>query len=262
MPDTNNSPACGQYSVAVINGVPTVQFDTAPGVGASIVIRSITGTINTSVPDSSITTAKINDGAVNEDKMSFDAEVNATPRFILIDDDGVATVSTITLADVASSTTDIRTNRLDQMAAPTESVSMNNEKIVSLAAGTASGDAVNKGQMDAAIAAAAGSTYKIYTSSISITDGTLQTYTPPNSTPFDILHLSFTSNGSTAFTTIPIAFLKGHILTGTTVGNVVYTNNGTVLFELTITKTATGLTMQRTSGSTGCVVQFTYITNS
>lgn len=42
----------------------------------------------------------------------------------------------------------VRVNRLDQMAAPTAAVSANSQKITSLAAPTASGDAANKGYVD------------------------------------------------------------------------------------------------------------------
>lgn len=46
------------------------------------------------------------------------------------------------------------TPRLDQVAAPTSSVSLNSQKITSLATGTASTDAVNLSQMNTAIASA------------------------------------------------------------------------------------------------------------
>lgn len=54
--------------------------------------------------------------------------------------------------------TAVRTNRLDQMAVPTASVSLNSQKITGLLAGTGALDAVNKTQLDAveAIANAAG----------------------------------------------------------------------------------------------------------
>jgi len=47
--------------------------------------------------------------------------------------------------------TQVRTNRLDQMAAPTANISLNGYKITSAADGTASTDLINKGQLDAAI---------------------------------------------------------------------------------------------------------------
>lgn len=47
--------------------------------------------------------------------------------------------------------TQVRTSRLDQMASPTASVSMNNQKITSVADGTTAGDAVNFGQLQAVL---------------------------------------------------------------------------------------------------------------
>jgi hypothetical protein len=44
--------------------------------------------------------------------------------------------------------TEVRTNRLDQMAAPTADVDLNSQKITSLATPTADGDAANKGYVD------------------------------------------------------------------------------------------------------------------
>lgn len=60
---------------------------------------------------------------------------------------GTQTASTISDFD-----TQVRTSRLDQMANPTASVSLNSQKITNLANGTAASDAVNKGQLDAAVA--------------------------------------------------------------------------------------------------------------
>lgn len=62
---------------------------------------------------------------------------------------GTQTASTISDFD-----TQVRTSRLDQMANPTASVSLNGQKITNLADGTTSSDGVNYGQLQAAIVAA------------------------------------------------------------------------------------------------------------
>ncbi len=62
---------------------------------------------------------------------------------------GTQTASTISDFDTA-----VRTNRLDQMAAPTADVSANNQKITNLANGVSNSDAANVGQVTAAIEAA------------------------------------------------------------------------------------------------------------
>lgn len=72
------------------------------------------------------------------------AETNAKSR---ANHTGTQTAATISDFD-----TQVRTNRLDQLTAPTNPVGLNSQKITSLADGTASGDAVNKGQLDLAVA--------------------------------------------------------------------------------------------------------------
>jgi hypothetical protein len=58
---------------------------------------------------------------------------------------GTQTASTISDFD-----TQVRTSRLDQMAAPTASVSLSSQKITNLADGTSAGDAINLGQLQSA----------------------------------------------------------------------------------------------------------------
>jgi hypothetical protein len=55
---------------------------------------------------------------------------------------------THTAANVTDFDTQVRTNRLDQLAAPTGSVSANSQKITNLATATASTDAANKSYVD------------------------------------------------------------------------------------------------------------------
>jgi hypothetical protein len=59
-------------------------------------------------------------------------------------------------ATVSDFDTQVRTNRLDQMAAPTGSVSANSQKITNLATATTSTDAINKDYVDSKIGAANG----------------------------------------------------------------------------------------------------------
>jgi phage-related tail fiber protein len=58
-------------------------------------------------------------------------------------------IPTLTAAKISDFDTQVRTNRLDQMAAPTASVSLNSQKITNLAAPTADSDAATKAYVDA-----------------------------------------------------------------------------------------------------------------
>lgn len=84
--------------------------------------------------------------AINKSQL----DANATADRSRANHTGTQTASTISNFD-----TQVRTSRLDQMTAPTGAVSLNSQQITSLADGTSSGHAVNKGQLDAAVSALA-----------------------------------------------------------------------------------------------------------
>ena len=62
-----------------------------------------------------------------------------------------ADVPSLTASKISNFDTQVRTNRLDQMAAPTTSVGLNNQKITGLATPTADTDAANKGYVDSVV---------------------------------------------------------------------------------------------------------------
>ena len=62
-----------------------------------------------------------------------------------------ADIPTITASKISDFDSQVRTSRLDQMAAPSASVSLNSQKITGLADPTASTDAANKGYVDSAV---------------------------------------------------------------------------------------------------------------
>lgn len=85
------------------------------------------------IPDSTITSAKIANGSI------VDADVNAS-----------ADISA-TKIETSSFNTKVRANRLDQLSAPTASVSLNSQKITNLAEPTGATDAATKGYVDNAV---------------------------------------------------------------------------------------------------------------
>lgn len=88
-------------------------------------------------------------GSIVNDDISASAAIAlsklATDPLARANHTGTQTASTISDFNTA-----VQANRLDQLAAPTASVSLNSQKITGLADGTSAGDAVNKGQLDAA----------------------------------------------------------------------------------------------------------------
>ena len=85
------------------------------------------------IPDSTITSAKILDGTI------VNADINAS-----------AAIDAAKI-DTTSFNTKVQANRLDQLAAPTASVSLNSQKITGLADPTNATDAANKQYVDAAV---------------------------------------------------------------------------------------------------------------
>jgi hypothetical protein len=100
--------------------------------------------------NSSITSSDIVDGTIVNADINASAAIAlsklATDPLARANHTGTQTASTISDFD-----TQVRTSRLDQMAAPTASVSLNSQKITNLATPTSSGDAATKGYIDTEI---------------------------------------------------------------------------------------------------------------
>jgi hypothetical protein len=131
-----SSPATGQMWVDTSVSPPVVKY-----YNGSSWIR----TNGADLPDSTITDAKVASGAaIALSKLATDPLARANHT-------GTQTASTISDFNTA-----VRTNRLDQMAAPTAAVSLNGQKVTSLGAPTLSSDAATKQYVDDARAGIAG----------------------------------------------------------------------------------------------------------
>jgi hypothetical protein len=101
---------------------------------------SLAGTITSSdIVNGTIVAADIADGTITAAKLTADPFARANHT-------GTQTASTISDFD-----TQVRTSRLDQMAAPTGSVSLNSQKITNLATPTSNTDASTKAYVDTSI---------------------------------------------------------------------------------------------------------------
>jgi hypothetical protein len=102
---------------------------------------SLGGTITSAdLVDGTIVASDIADGTITAAKMVTDPYARANHT-------GTQTASTVSDFD-----TQVRTSRLDQMAAPTGSVSVNSQKITSLATPTVNTDAATKAYVDTKVA--------------------------------------------------------------------------------------------------------------
>lgn len=117
---------------------------------AAIAPSKIAGTAVTQADAGTVTSAMIADGTIVNADINASAAIAlsklATDPLARANHTGTQTASTISDFD-----TQVRSSRLDQMAAPTASVSLNSQKITSLGTPTASGDGATKGYVDTQI---------------------------------------------------------------------------------------------------------------
>ena len=127
-------------STMIANGTIT-NADISASAAISYSKLDLAGTITSSdIVNGTIVAADIADGTITAAKLTADPFARANHT-------GTQTASTISDFNTA-----VRTNRLDQMAAPTGSVSLNSQKITSLATPTADADASTKAYVDTSIA--------------------------------------------------------------------------------------------------------------
>ena len=109
---------------------------------AAIAASKINGTAVTQADTGTVTSTMIADGTIVNADINASAAIAlsklATDPLARANHTGTQTASTISNFD-----TQVRTNRLDQMAAPTSAVSANSQKITNLGLATSNGDAVS-----------------------------------------------------------------------------------------------------------------------
>ncbi len=127
-----------------------ISFGEAPADGAEIEVIVIEAIVLTKLDAGAIDDEDmIADDVINEDHINVGA--GDDKRILISDTDGDMTARTAVHTDISDFDAGVRTNRLDQMAAPTAAVDVNSQKLTNVAAGTVSTDGVNKGQLDAAV---------------------------------------------------------------------------------------------------------------
>ena len=131
----------GTVTSAMIEDGTIVNADISGTAGIAYGKLSLGGTITSAdIVDGTIVASDIADGTITAAKLVTDPYARANHT-------GTQTASTISDFD-----TQVRTSRLDQMAAPTGSVSLNSQKITSLATPTENTDASTKLYVDTKVA--------------------------------------------------------------------------------------------------------------
>ena len=131
----------GTVTSTMIADGAIVNADVNASAGIAYSKLSLGGTITSAdLVDGTIVATDIADGTITAAKMVSDPYARANHT-------GTQTASTISDFD-----TQVRTSRLDQMAAPTGSVSVNSQKITSLATPTSNADAATKLYVDTKVA--------------------------------------------------------------------------------------------------------------
>src|ERR1041385_1610130 len=96
--------------------------------------------------DTTLTVARVWDGSAWQD-----LELLAADATVTVTSAGVKVAKTLDHTYVTDFDTQVRTSRLEQMAAPTADVSLNGHKATNLANGSADTDAATVGQMNALV---------------------------------------------------------------------------------------------------------------
>jgi hypothetical protein len=138
----------GTVTSAMIANATIVDADISST--AAIGATKISGTAVTQSDTGTVTSTMILDGTI------LNADINASAAIALskLATDPLARANhtgTQTASTVSDFDTQVRTSRLDQMAVPTATVSVNSQKITNLDTPTASADAANKGYVDTQI---------------------------------------------------------------------------------------------------------------
>lgn len=134
----------------------SVRITPAPVAADRILLAYHEGTVSAILTANSVTTASIQDDAVTVAKIANGADGQA-----IVTTGTAVGWTTLTPTHVSGFDTQVRTNRLDQMTAPTADISLNSQKITNVASPSSANDAANKNYVDTVGASAQSSTHAV-----------------------------------------------------------------------------------------------------
>lgn len=136
------------YSLTVVGSTKTLVFSTAPVNTARIIVVTVQGIVSAILASDTVDGSSIVADSIGLAALNFGS--GSAGRILIVDASGNPAVSVPVHTDISDFGVGVRQNRLDQMAAPTEDVGMNSNKITDLTAGAAgSTNACNVAQMEA-----------------------------------------------------------------------------------------------------------------
>lgn len=151
-PDDIDNTQVNDYNFTLVGSTPTVEFATAPANGTTIVFRNLSGQVQSAIDSNTVDGDVIIDGTL--DVNALDTTAGSANRFISFDTSGVASINVLAASQMSDLSSTVQAYSLDQFANAAADVDFGSNNLLNVATGTASTHGVNKGQMDAAIAAA------------------------------------------------------------------------------------------------------------
>lgn len=141
-------PGSSYAYVVTVSGSTTVAdkitFSTAPALGDVIFAFLPTGTANVDATNIVLGDSNVADGSLSADKLSPGSNGQA-----LVTTGGAAAWATLDASYISDFDTEVEDRPISSFGAASADIDAGSQKIVNLAAGTSSGDAVNKAQLDA-----------------------------------------------------------------------------------------------------------------
>lgn len=156
-----------EYGYSYNSETNTLTFNVAPPLGASICVRQITGTVAVDIANLSMDGSELKDNSIElrhidmngETYFTFDKDTGTTSnvwpantnKVLAFDSLGNPYLGLLNKTFIHNWTSEITSFRLNQLTIPNASINLNTNKIINLLAGSSNNDAVNLGQMNAAI---------------------------------------------------------------------------------------------------------------
>lgn len=207
---------------------PVVEFVVAPADESEIRVRTFYGLVKAVLLTDIVDGGSIAPGSLSLN--ALDIPAGLANRFIVADAAGVLTLNQFTTSYITNLAATVQAYRLDQFAVPTANVSLNSNRITSLATPVNSTDAATKAYVDAQVAAAVNAPVNVAGATVQTADSSAfpaYVYTNSGSTA-QLAHLRL-SGGSSAITVEVKTASGGYVEIGSRGGSVAVDNTSVII---------------------------------